>query len=1405
MLRRPTQDRRDALHKQFDTGNFKDAYDGFRAMALNKDDDPRQVGDDMQLAIAALSRLGRLDESDEFREAVIAVHKSNWRLLQAAAESLEQLYNPPGHPQYADQPVHYGFRIAGKFYRGNRRGGGELVNSLDRDHVRALQLMQDAMGQMNAENDGAAKGKFYIEFAHMLLGGRGGQFDAWRLQTLTNLKELPDYEPGWGYYNGGETRGAPVDADGNPIYYKAPKRWADAANDGERWRWTLVEAVEMSADLANEARMELANFLHGQFDVQTMAGYGLFGTEVDDTKKEQTGPFAVQTLGEDETIARLATGIKRFKLPDDFNFIKIYQTVADNPKTGHGGDALDTLAGIFENRRQYPKAADYWRRAIKEYGPGPNDYRKLRLEQIIANWGRFEPMVTQPAGKGATVDFTFRNGNKMSFEAHALKVEKLLEDVKNYIKTRPGQPDYQKLDISNIGWRIVERSEKEYLGEKVASWDLELKPRPDHFDRRITVATPLQKAGAYLLVGKMADGNTSRIIVWLDDTAIVKKPLEHKTLYVVADAVSGKPLKKINLEFFGYQWKYIPNGQPTIEWENFADFTNADGEAIVDEGHLKQNYQWLVIARGDDGRFAHLGFSNVWYNNYYDAEYNATKAYSITDRPVYRPGQTVKFKFWVRHAKYDQDNTSDFAKQTFKVELHDPRGQKVLSKDFTTDEYGGLEGEYALPSTATLGVYRIVVIQDPRKFIQQNGNFRVEEYKKPEYEVTVDAPTKPVMLGEKVKATIKAKYYFGSPVTQAKVHYKVARTSYTETWYPIAPWDWFYGKGYWWFAYDYDWYPGFIEWGCRRPSPWWFGRGYQPPEIVADVEAPIGADGTVSVDIDTAVAEAVHGDQDHKYEITAEVTDDSRRTIVGTGDVLVARKPFTVTVWLDRGYLRAGDAVNAHFAAHTLAGKPVEGKGHLVLYRVRYDKDGAPVETAVDEWNVDTSDEGEGRQQMKVVAAGQYRLSYKLTDSEKHTIEGAYVFTVTGEGFDGANFHFNDIELIPDSREYKPGEKVKLMVNTNRIEAPVWLFVRPSNGIYQLPQMIRMDGKSTVVEIGVTKKDMPNFFVEALTIANGKVFTEVKEIVVPPEQRVLNLAVKPSAEIYKPGQKAKINVKLTDLAGKPFVGSTVLTMYDKALEYISGGSNTADIKEFFWKWRRGHNMQMETNLGRYFYNLLKSGETGMNDLGVFGHLAQLDELNQQAGQGKGAGFGGMRSRGLGMQMEKAAAGMVPAAPMAANGMALGADAGKQDGEQQHLRRAEAAGKPAGGGPGAGPPMVEPTIRTKFADTALWVGSLSTNDQGEAEVTLDMPENLTSWKIKVWGMGHGTKVGQGDAEVVTRKDLIVRLQAPRFFVEKDEVVLSANVHNYLKTKKTVQVSLELAGKTLDLNPRTSRKR
>ena len=108
------------------------------------------------------------------------------------------------------------------------------------------------------------------------------------------------------------------------------------------------------------------------------------------------------------------------------------------------------------------------------------------------------------------------------------------------------------------------------------------------------------------------------------------------------------------------------------------------------------------------------------------------------------------------------------------------------------------------------------------------------------------------------------------------------------------------------------------------------------------------------------MAKAIHPDQDHSYAITAEVIDQSRRTIVGTGTVLVARKPFTVYAWVDRGYYRVGDTIHAHFSARTLDGKPVEGKGELTAAEDHLREDGKPVETPVQTWQLDTNARGHG-------------------------------------------------------------------------------------------------------------------------------------------------------------------------------------------------------------------------------------------------------------------------------------------------------------------------------------------------------------------------------------------------------------------------------------------------------------
>src|SRR5438270_1761792 len=353
---------RDDLVKTFKAGNYKDAYDGLRKLALDPKDDPLKVGDDLNLAIDALRNLGRSEELDDFREAVIATHKDNWRLLHTAAQSFNRTEK-------------YGYIVAGKFYRGHKRGGkGRYVSTFQRDRVGALQLMDQALARTSKETDKAALAQFHLDFAGMIVNGTGWH-EAWRLQYLTNLGELPDYEDAYRYYG---NRGglAPVDDKGNPVLHVIPKEYKISLTDGERWRWMLSQAAEFAPDRASEVDMLFAGFLQQQFGVQTMAYYGSPRRSEDDKEKDKSGPYALHTLKETETIARLANGIKRFSLPDEFNYLKVWQKVANGGQSKFGETARDQIAGEFENRRQYVKAEHAWSKAIEEYGGGHEEVRR---------------------------------------------------------------------------------------------------------------------------------------------------------------------------------------------------------------------------------------------------------------------------------------------------------------------------------------------------------------------------------------------------------------------------------------------------------------------------------------------------------------------------------------------------------------------------------------------------------------------------------------------------------------------------------------------------------------------------------------------------------------------------------------------------------------------------------------------------------------------------------------------------------------------------------------------------------------------------------------------------------------------------------------------------------------------
>lgn len=1364
----------------FEEGNYERAYEAYRQLALTSSTASKQVAHDYAYAVQALQNWGRIEQFDAFAEEVAKIHASNWRVLKAVAKSYTQM-------------PHVGTLINQQFERGHRRGGGRWVSSEARDRGRSLQLFHQAYQLANStlgSDDHTEYAELCLEFAQTLMTTSAG-FHAWKLQELTDFATLPDYQMvtggrrGWLGYEI-SPQGAPVDDHGQPIFFNIPATWQTSRNDGERWRYLLEEAAKRQPRLRNQVDLLRAQFLLASFGVQTLLSgptpfYPLGIAEdkrTEDETSEHSSPFVLHTLRDEETIARLAVGVRRITLPDEHNPIKVLQEILKRNIIDEASNAAcDTLAQSYEDRRQYRRAAEVWKLGLERFGD--EGHRAVRWQQIVGNWGRFETTRLQPAGLPQTVTFRYRNARKVHLTARVIHLDTLLQDIKNYLLSRPENLEWERVHaLEQLGFELVNQRQEKYLGEQVAEWSVNLTPREDHADRWEHLSIPLQKAGAYFLTARVDGGNTSHLVYWLADTVLAHKNVDGKTWYFVADAITGAPLARAHVEFLGWTLDHRPTQRgerPKLLIKNFAEYTNAEGQIVLDSQRVGNGYEWMAIVR-HAGRLAFLGFQAIWPQPYSQTRWDQLKSYVVTDRPVYRPNQQVHFKAWVTRAAYDHEGRSPLAGKTVTWRIRDPLGEIVREQQAVVDEYGGLSGEYSLPKGTRLGVYSLV-IED-----LGGGHFRVEEYKKPEFEVLIHAPEHPVKLGDAIEAKITARYYFGSPVGQAKVRYKIERRKHTTRWYPPSRWDWLYGSGYGWLTVARSWYPDHDRWACVAPPPSWWHAPAPPPELVADNEQELSADGSLTIKIDTLPAKELFGDSDHSYHITAEVTDASRRVIVGQGHVLATRRPFQVTVWLDRGHYQVGDTVEVGVRAHTADQRPVSGRGELLLYQVHINEQQQPIETEVQRWEFPSENNTTNSFKMHATQPGQYRLACRFTSAEGLTEEGAVLFLVRGPGFDGRDLRFNDLEIIPDAREYRPGDKVRLMINTNRPNSTVLLFLRPQQGVYLPPQLIRLQGKSTVAELVISRQDQPNIFIEACTVSNGQWFQEVREIAVPPESRLLNVAIEPQHTEYPPGGKAKLLVKVQDSSGRPWQGPTVVTVYDRSLEYIAGGSNVPDIQSAFWHWKRHHHPNTSHNLDRYSYNLVKPGDSTLLSLGSFGDL-DIDLLGRDK-----SGIGEVRQneavelqRGRGGGLRRAANGMTDAAA----GAPLAATAEFAGLADRALRKSADDISPA-------PAEAPVTVRQFFADAAYWNAALLTDEDGKAELEFALPDDLTAWKVRAWAVGQGTRVGEDTQELITRKRIMVRLQAPRFFVERDEVTLSAVIHNEFSQEKTLRIVLELAG-------------
>ncbi|MBA4030225.1 MAG: hypothetical protein C0478_04935, partial [Planctomyces sp.] len=525
-------------------GNFKRALELVEPQLLNPQTPPEAAAKFLQQAVQCLTRLDRVAETDALLEKTIAVHSKKFEVLSSAGGIYLSL---PSNGQV----------VGGVYSRGNSDGQGRAVWTSDRDRVRALQLLKEAL-RLVPDNQPAVKVSVLRVLRQALMTNRSDR-QAWQLQRLTDLSQLPDFDetpPWWGRNQGSD---APVTAEGEPLYYSIPASWDATKSDGERYRWLLDQQKKVQPSEVPRVDLEFAQFAQSQFDVITLRSRGWFRLP-DPADGDNAGAIlTLDTLAANETVARLANGIRRFQLRDDYAFVPSFRQLADGPQGTIATQARTLLAQCFENRRQYPQAAAEWQALLKQ--DPTSKLAQERLAQITGKWLSFEPARTQVSATQAKLGVRFRNGTKLSFTAEPINVAGLLDEVQRMLKANPKELNWSRMSIDQLGYTIVTEGDRKFVGQPVAQWTHDVVPRPEHRDSIAEVEVPKLPAGAYLVTVVLSDGNTDRIVLWLNDTAIVRKAQDGGPLYFVADSVTGTPIAGASLDLFGWKQEWVENGR----------------------------------------------------------------------------------------------------------------------------------------------------------------------------------------------------------------------------------------------------------------------------------------------------------------------------------------------------------------------------------------------------------------------------------------------------------------------------------------------------------------------------------------------------------------------------------------------------------------------------------------------------------------------------------------------------------------------------------------------------------------------------------------------------------------------------------------------------------------------------
>jgi uncharacterized protein YfaS (alpha-2-macroglobulin family) len=671
--------------------------------------------------------------------------------------------------------------------------------------------------------------------------------------------------------------------------------------------------------------------------------------------------------------------------------------------------------------------------------------------------------------------------------------------------------------------------------------------------------------------------------------------------------------------------------------------------------------------------------------------------YFYTDKPIYRPGQTVRFKGILRtddDARYGLPEGVD----SLRVTVSDDQGKEVYREDLSISDMGTLHGEFTLDEEAVLGYYWINAELADQSF---GVSFQVAEYRRPEFQVSVETDRDAYVHGDEIAVSAVATYFFGGPVAEAQVHWSVLSRDY------FFPWQ---GKGYYDFV-DYEWEERGQYYGA-------FG------ELIAEGTGKTDAEGrfTFKVPADIALKKL-----SQVFTIEASVTDINDQQVSSRTETVVHKGLFYIGLspraWVGTvGQEQEVDVITVDWES-----EPVPNVALTVTffehkwYSVQEKADDGSFywtskveDTPVLTTTVTTDAEGKAVAAFVPEKGGSYKVVAVGRDQRGNEIRSAtYLWISSGEFVSWRQESHDRIELIPDKKSYAPGDVAKILI-PSPYQGEVKALLTIERGHIMSHQLLTLRSNSELLEVPILSEHTPNIFV-SVVIVKGQDETNplasfkmgYASLPVSTVEKELEITITPDKERYGPRETVTYDIRATDYRGEGVTAELSLALVDLSVLTLAEESVPSLVNFFYGE--RGVGVQTATSLAM-----------------------SVDQLNLQIAWKAKGGDGG----------------------------------------------AEAAA------PGL--------IRQEFPDTAYWNPTVRTNEDGRAQVSVQLPDTLTTWRLGVKGITAATEVGETRSDVISTLDLLVRPVAPRFFVIGDQATLSAVVHNNTDQAMEVEVSLTAEG-------------